>query len=92
MTLLQDILPATHAHGFLDLFNKLGVKFFVRLAIDLTTVFILINVIYVRYNKKHDFIFTYFIFNLVIFLITYMLNTANNPNAAPIDISTLLSR
>ena len=38
MTLLQDILPATQVQGFFDLFNKLGVKFFVRLAIDLSTI------------------------------------------------------
>ena len=91
MILLQDFLQTTNATGFFDLFNKLGSKFFVRLAIDLTTVFILINVIYVRYNKKHDFIFTYFIFNLVIFLITYLLNKVEMSMGAAFGLFAVFS-
>ena len=57
-----------------EVFEKLGVKFFWRLIIDLLSVFVIVRVIYFRIYKKNDFFFTYFLFNLVIFIITYLLN------------------
>lgn len=91
MTLLQDVAAATHAHGVFDIINKLGAKFFLRLLIDLTTVVVLINIIYVRYNKKHDYIFTYYIFNLIIFLITYLLNKVEMSMGAAFGLFAVFS-
>lgn len=58
----------------LDLFDKLGEKFFIRFLIDIATVAVLIGVVYFRNYRKKDHIFTFMMFNVVIFLITYMLN------------------
>jgi cytochrome c biogenesis factor len=58
----------------LDLFDKLGEKFFIRFLIDILTVAVLIGVVYFRNYRKKDHIFTFMMFNVVIFLITYMLN------------------
>lgn len=65
-------LPSTDL--FLDIVTKLSAKFFIKLLIDLVAVILLVKAIYIRYNKKHDFVFSYYIFNLLIFLITYLLN------------------
>ena len=58
----------------LDLFDKLGEKFFIRFLIDICAVAVLIGLVYFRNYKKKDHMFTYMMFNVVIFLITYMLN------------------
>ena len=91
MLALHNFLMATNSGGFFDLFNKLGVKFFVRLAIDLSTIYLLVNVIYVKYNKKSDFIFTYYIFNLVIFLITFLLNKVEMSMGAAFGLFAVFS-
>ena len=91
MILLQEIAINSNTQGLYDVFNKLGVKFFVRLLINLSTVFVLINVIYVRYNKKHDFIFTYYTFNLVIFLITFLLNKVEMSMGAAFGLFAVFS-
>lgn len=57
-----------------ELFNKLSPKFFIRLGVDLVSVFILIRFIYYPSYKNREFFFTYFIFNVIIFLVTYMMN------------------
>lgn len=58
----------------LDLFDKLGEKFFVRFIIDIIAAIILISWVYYRKYKTKDHIFTFMMFNVIIFLITYMLN------------------
>jgi hypothetical protein len=48
--------------------------FFINLAIDIATVLLIISLIYHPNYKKMDFIFTFITFNLVIFILTYVLN------------------
>lgn len=57
-----------------QLFDKLSNKFFIRLIIDFISIFLLIRVIYFPNYKKTEFMFTCFMFNIVIFIITYLLN------------------
>ena len=54
--------------------EKLSKKFFVRLAIDLASVFILVGLIYYRNYKRKELFLTFFAFNMVIFCITFFLN------------------
>jgi hypothetical protein len=49
--------------------------FFVRLAIDLLSMIVLLRLIYYRVTGRHDFFLTFFMFNLVIFIITILLNS-----------------
>ncbi|MEI7663337.1 MAG: DUF4956 domain-containing protein [Bacteroidota bacterium] len=48
-------------------------KFFISLALDFATIFVLIILVYYPNTKKMDYIFTFVIFNLMIFLITFVL-------------------
>jgi hypothetical protein len=73
MELLQ-VLPDVQQTAEFSLFEKLSLKFFSRLLIDLLSVSILIRFIYYRLYKSTEFFFTFFIFNLIIFLITFLLN------------------
>ncbi|MBK9318670.1 MAG: DUF4956 domain-containing protein [Bacteroidetes bacterium] len=58
----------------LDLFDKLGDKFFMRFLIDLVAVSIIVFSIYLPNYKKRDHLFTFFMFNVVIYIITYLLS------------------
>jgi hypothetical protein len=58
----------------LELFDKLSDKFFLRLLIDIIAMLILVRLIYFRIYKKKDYLFTFFLFNIIIFIITYLLN------------------
>jgi hypothetical protein len=52
----------------------INAKFFISLAIDIAAVLLIISLIYYRNYKKMDYIFTFITFNLVIFVLTYVLN------------------
>jgi hypothetical protein len=57
-----------------DMFNKLGAKFFIRLLINIVSMIILIRFIYYPVYRKRTYFFTYFMFNLVIYIITFLMN------------------
>jgi hypothetical protein len=73
MLLLQELLTPDSPATF-EWFDKLSGKFFIRLGIDLISVLLLIRLIYYRIYRKADLFLTFFIFNLIIFLITFLLN------------------
>jgi hypothetical protein len=52
--------------------------FFVRLAINLISMIVLLRLIYYRITGRHDFFFTFFMFNLIIFIITILLNSGTS--------------
>lgn len=54
--------------------DKLSDKFFLRLLINFAATFILVRLIYFPNYRKGELFLTFFIFNFVIFLITYLLN------------------
>ncbi|MFT3843934.1 MAG: DUF4956 domain-containing protein [Lacibacter sp.] len=90
MQLLQIINQETAEKGFV-LFDKLNIKFAVRLAADLLTVFILIRFIYYRLYKRSDLFLTFFGFNLVIFLITFLLNKVEMTMGAAFGLFAVFS-
>jgi hypothetical protein len=49
-------------------------SFLIRLVIDLVTMIVLVRLVYHKIYKKKDFFFTFFLFNLIIYVLTYMLN------------------
>jgi len=59
------------------LFDHLSIKFFMRLGIDILSVFILIRFIYFPTYKTKEYFFTFFILNIVIFLVTYLMNKSD---------------
>jgi hypothetical protein len=54
--------------------QKISAKIGFRLLIDVCSVFILIRFVYFPVYKKRELFFTYFIFNVIIFLICFLLN------------------
>lgn len=90
MVLLQALNDDNVANGF-SLFEKLGPKFFIRLSIDLVSVFILIRFLYFPVYKNRENFFTLFIFNLIIFLITFILNKSDMSMGAAFGLFAVFS-
>lgn len=53
---------------------EIGEKFFLSFLINLITLFIIVFLIYYPNYKKQEVFFTYFLFNIAIFLLTFLLN------------------
>lgn len=90
MCLLQIVNEETISTGF-ELFEKLNVKFWTRISIDLISVFVLIRFIYYPIYKNREFFFTFFIFNLIIFLITFLLNKVEMSMGAAFGLFAVFS-
>jgi hypothetical protein len=75
----------------LDLQAGLRSGFLLRLAIDLACVFVLIRVIYFRAYGRADLFLTFFSFNLVIFLIAYVLNSVEMSLGAAFGLFAVFS-
>lgn len=91
MTLLQaagDL--ATTITGYEEL-QKISGKIFFRLLIDLVSVFLLVRVIYYPIYKHRELFFTYFIFNLIIFLISFLLNKVDLSMGAAFGLFAVFS-
>ena len=71
--------------------KALSVNFFSRFAINAATVWLLIRGIYFSVYKTRDLFFTFFIFNLVIFLISYALNGAELSMGAAFGLFAVFS-
>ena len=90
MVLLQELNEETINTSF-QIFNKLSAKFFMRLIIDFLSVVVLIRFIYFPIYKNKEFFFTFFIFNLIIFLITYLLNKVEMSMGAAFGLFAVFS-
>lgn len=55
--------------------DRFDITFFTRLLVNLLSMILLIRFIYYPVYKKRDYFFTFFMFNITIFVITYLLNT-----------------
>lgn len=76
--------------GF-ELFDKLSDKFFIRLLIDIVSILVLVRLIYFRIYKKKDYLFTFFLFNIIIFIITYLLNKVDMSMGAAFGLFAVFS-
>jgi hypothetical protein len=90
MLLLQDISSDAAGAAF-TLFEKLSPKFFIRLAINFSSVFVLIRFIYFPIYRSRENVFTFFIFNLIIFLITFLLNKVEMSMGAAFGLFAVFS-
>lgn len=68
---MHDNIP----DGFFSLTNPTFVGIMWRFAIDLFFLFMLIRVVYFRYSRKPNFLFTFFLMGMVAFFICSMLGT-----------------
>ena len=72
-------------------FDKLSGSFFGRMLIDIISILVLIRFIYFPIYKKKDFFFTFFVFNIVIFIITYLLNKVDLSMGAAFGLFAVFS-
>lgn len=90
MTLLQVANEPTMAMG-LESMAKISTKIGVRLLIDLVATFALIRLIYFPIYKHRELFFTFFIFNLIIFLISFLLNKVDLSMGAAFGLFAVFS-
>lgn len=86
MDLLQ--VPVEESVQF---FEKLNMKFAVRLLIDLVTTFIIVRLIYFRHYRRADLFLTFFAFNVTIFLISFLLNKVEMTMGAAFGLFAVFS-
>ncbi|MGR3810508.1 DUF4956 domain-containing protein [Jiulongibacter sp. NS-SX5] len=84
----MELLEFLGQNAFL---GKLSGKFFLRLLVDLLATFIMVRLVYYRYYKKTDLFLTFFGFNLVIFLISYLLNKVDMTMGAAFGLFAVFS-
>lgn len=89
LTLLQ-ISDDTVLTG-MDAIEKVSLKLLFRLLIDLTSTFILVRFVYFHIYKRRELFFTFFIFNLVIFLICFLLNKVDLSMGAAFGLFAVFS-
>lgn len=75
----------------MDLHYFLQGDFLVRLAIDLVCVFVLVRLIYHRAYGRADLFLTFFSFNLAIFVIAFVLNSAEMSMGAAFGLFAVFS-
>lgn len=90
MMLLQKITQPEALEQF-QWFDKVSLKFFSRFLVDISAVFILIRFIYYRNYKRSDLFLTFFGFNIIIFLITYLLNKVEMSMGAAFGLFAVFS-
>jgi hypothetical protein len=73
MILLQNVDTDSAKDAF-EMFDKLSPKFFMRLLVNFCSVIVLIRFIYFPIYRNRENVFTFFIFNIIIFFITFLLN------------------
>ena len=92
MVLLQALSDSTMAvDATFTLFEKLSPKFFMRLGINLVSMIVLVRMIYFPAHKSREYFFTFFIFNMLIFLITYLLNKVEMSMGAAFGLFAVFS-
>ncbi len=89
--LLQQVISETDAKSAFEFFDKLGPKFFIRMLIDVLSVIALVRLVYFPIYKKKDFFFTFFLFNIVIFILTYLLNKVDLSMGAAFGLFAVFS-
>lgn len=72
-TLIQIVENSLNQEA-IDAVGKLATRILFRLSIDLLTVFILVRYIYYPIYRHREFFFMFIIFNLIIFLVSFLLN------------------
>jgi hypothetical protein len=91
MTLLQIATDAAESLSGYEEFQKISAKLLFRFLIDLTAVFILVRFIYYPIYKHRELFFTYFIFNIIIFLISFLLNKVDLSMGAAFGLFAVFS-
>ena len=90
MTLLQIATETTLNTGS-EALVKMSSRMLVRLLIDMFTLFVLIKVIYFPIYRQREYFFMFTIFNLIIFLISFLLNKVDLSMGAAFGLFAVFS-
>jgi hypothetical protein len=90
MTLLQ-IATETTLNAGSEALVKMSSRMLVRLLIDMFTLYVLIKVIYFPIYKQREYFFMFAIFNLIIFLISFLLNKVDLSMGAAFGLFAVFS-
>lgn len=90
MTLLQ-VLNDNIVVENVDAFTKISYKMIIRILMDLATVFVLVRFIYFQIYKNKEFFFMFAIFNLIIFLVSFLLNKVDLSMGAAFGLFAVFS-
>lgn len=90
MMLLDVMTDESYSSGISALV-KISSKISLRLLIDLIAVFILVRFIYYPNYKHRELFFTFFIFNLIIFFISFLLNKVDLSMGAAFGLFAVFS-
>lgn len=88
MILLQELLAKPDTFQW---FDKVSLKFLSRFLVDIFSVIILVRLIYFRHYRRTDLFLTFFGFNIIIFLITYLLNKVEMSMGAAFGLFAVFS-
>jgi hypothetical protein len=91
MTLLQIANDAEVTINGMDAMLKFASKIGFRLLIDLATIFVLVRLIYYPIYKQSEFYFMFAIFNLIIFMISFLLNKVDLSMGAAFGLFAVFS-
>lgn len=75
----------------IDAFMKITTKLGLRFLVDFLSVFVLIRLVYFPIYKKRELFFTYFVFNIVIFMICFLLNKVDLSMGAAFGLFAVFS-
>jgi hypothetical protein len=90
MKMLQVLSDLFDDKGF-DLFGRSGLEFMVRLFVDILTVGIIVRMIYYKHYRRADLLFTFFSMNIIIFLISFLLNKVEMTMGAAFGLFAVFS-
>jgi Domain of unknown function (DUF4956) len=88
MTLLQQLVANSPIFQW---FDKVSLMFVSRFLVDIFAVFILVRFIYFKHYRRTDLFLTFFGFNIIIFLITYLLNKVEMSMGAAFGLFAVFS-
>lgn len=91
MTDILTNIPEEQLSSGIEAMQKISLKLLFRFLIDFTSVFILIRLVYYKVYQKAELFFTFFIFNLVIFLICFLLNKVDLSMGAAFGLFAVFS-
>ncbi|MGZ3867082.1 MAG: DUF4956 domain-containing protein [Bacteroidia bacterium] len=88
---LRRLLAGIQQYDEMQAMYKVAGKIGMRLLIDILTTFVLIRMIYFTVYKHKDLFFTFFIFNLIIFFLAFLLNKVDLSMGAAFGLFAVFS-
>ncbi|MBK6962472.1 MAG: DUF4956 domain-containing protein [Bacteroidales bacterium] len=89
-----ETIPATNMQQVVEIVDEpvtLNVKFAYSILIDIISMLIIFGLIYFPNYRNKEFMFTFFIFNIIIFIITFVLNKTSISMGAAFGLFAVFS-